>query len=213
MPSAAILTGGTASRFGGRDKSALVVGGRTILDRQVAELSRVTDDILLVGGQSDTTSRPAGDITIRVVPDRVSGQGPLGGLDAALAAARDDVVFVLACDMPFVTSELVAYLIALATVPASADRPAAVVPATNRGYHPLCAVYTRACQVIVSRQLAERVLALVDLLGLMRASDGIRVRVVTERELDVFGDPGHVLANVNTQAEFEEIEALQGHRR
>ena len=38
MQSAAILAGGDARRFGGRDKSALVVDGRTILERQIAEL-------------------------------------------------------------------------------------------------------------------------------------------------------------------------------
>ena len=40
MASAAILAGGRASRFGGSDKSALVVGGRSILDRQIEELDR-----------------------------------------------------------------------------------------------------------------------------------------------------------------------------
>ena len=48
MFSAAILNGGQATRFGGRDKSALIVDGRTIRDRQIAELSLLTDDILVV---------------------------------------------------------------------------------------------------------------------------------------------------------------------
>ncbi len=48
MPTAAILAGGRAARFGGRDKSALVIDGRSILERQITELLRVTDDVLLV---------------------------------------------------------------------------------------------------------------------------------------------------------------------
>ena len=73
--------------------------------------------------------------------DRVPACGPLGGLDAALAAARDDALFCVACDMPFVTARAPApTCLALA---ADAD---VVVPRTERGYHPLCAVYTRACQ-------------------------------------------------------------------
>ena len=47
--SVAILAGGRATRFGGRDKGMLLVDGRTIRDRQVAELSSLTDDILIVG--------------------------------------------------------------------------------------------------------------------------------------------------------------------
>jgi len=41
MASAAILAGGRASRFDGRDKSARVVGGRSIFERQLEELSRI----------------------------------------------------------------------------------------------------------------------------------------------------------------------------
>jgi molybdopterin-guanine dinucleotide biosynthesis protein A len=41
MPSAAILAGGRASRFGGRDKSALVVEGQPILDRPLAALVHI----------------------------------------------------------------------------------------------------------------------------------------------------------------------------
>jgi len=35
MQTAAILAGGRARRLGGRDKSRLVIGGRTILERQL----------------------------------------------------------------------------------------------------------------------------------------------------------------------------------
>src|SRR3990172_5076806 len=108
MPTAAILAGGRASRFDGRDKSALVVGGRSILERQIAVLRRLTDDILVVGGQG---GQPRADGLVRFVPDRVPGCGPLGGLDAALAAARDDAVVIVACDMPFVTRALLSHLL------------------------------------------------------------------------------------------------------
>src|SRR3954452_11578766 len=129
MASAAILVGGQARRFGGVDKSALVVGGRTILDRQVEALARVADDVLIVGtglgrmdeadvrsafrrseGPAEAGTHSERDVasgssrTCRVIHDRVADSGPLGGLDAALAAARDDVLILLACDMPFVTS-------------------------------------------------------------------------------------------------------------
>ena len=87
MHSGAILAGGRATRFDGRDKGALLVGGRSIRDRQLHELSQVADEILLVGA-SVAPSVPG--LTIRLVADRVRGAGPLGGLDAALAACRRD---------------------------------------------------------------------------------------------------------------------------
>ena len=199
MPSAAILGGGRATRLGGRDKSALLVGGRSILDRQVAELSKVTDDIVLVGAAAGGIETP--NELLRTVPDRVPDRGPLGGLDAALAAARDDEVFVVACDMPFVTAALVQYLLTLA---AGYD---IVVPRTNGRYHPLCSIYRRTCAATVTRRLAAGELAM---LGLF---EGLRVRTVTGEELDAVGDRDRLLVNVNTPAEYGELESLQGHRR
>ena len=50
MWSAAILAGGKATRLQGRDKSALVVNGESILSRQLRELRQVTGDVMIVGG-------------------------------------------------------------------------------------------------------------------------------------------------------------------
>ena len=192
MASAAILVGGRASRFGGCDKSAIHVGGRSILERQLAELSQVTDDLLLVGANSQSEG-PSG---VRLIPDRIAD---CGGLDAALAATRGSALALVACDLPFVTAALLKHLLALT---AEAD---AVIPRTERGYHPLCAAYTRGCQAVVARRLEARQLQMT---GLM---EDIRVRVVTEEELGAFGGRDRLLANVNTQADFLKIQALHGH--
>jgi molybdenum cofactor guanylyltransferase len=174
--SAAILAGGQASRFGGQDKSALVVGGRTIRERQIAELSRVAAEILVI------------------TKDMVPGCGPLGGLHTALNEAQGDRLFVAACDMPFLDAAFVGHLLDLA------DDADIVVPRTERGYHPLCAVYTRACVPAVDRRLADRQLKMTDLFA------DVRTRVVTSEEIDRFGDRNRLLANVNTQAEYAGIQ-------
>jgi molybdenum cofactor guanylyltransferase len=198
--SAAILAGGLASRFGGTDKGALLVDGRTIFDRQLAELSSLTDDVLVVRAADGLRNGGRQTTGPRLVADLVPGCGPLGGLHAALVEARGDAVFVVACDMPYVSAPFIAYLFSLAS---GVD---IVVPKTDRGYHPLCAVYTRACIEPVSAQLAERRLAMRELVAVMRT------RVVTGEEIDRFGDRNRLLANVNTPAEYAGLEALQGHK-
>jgi molybdenum cofactor guanylyltransferase len=189
--SAAILAGGHATRFGGRDKGALVVDGRPIRERQLEALSSVADDVLIVGG-----SRPM-DIaeSVRHVGDRVRDCGPLGGLYTALSETDTDATLVVACDMPYLSVPLLQHLLALA---GDAD---AVVPRTERGYHPLCAAYARACLGPIARHLAERRLKVADLF------DEIRVRVVDASALAAFGEPGRLLANVNTADEYKAIEA------
>jgi molybdopterin-guanine dinucleotide biosynthesis protein A len=205
MPSAAILAGGRARRFGGLDKSSLRFAGaggdaeRSILERQVAVLRRVADDLLIVGDRPDTAARAAQLPGLRMIGDRIPDQGPLGGLEAALAAARHELVVVVACDMPFVTSALLQHLVAAA---GDAD---AVVPLTERGYHPLCAVYTRACLPIVTRHLQHGRGKMTDLL------DAIRVCAVTGAALAALGNPQRLLANVNTRVEYDRALTLPGH--
>jgi molybdopterin-guanine dinucleotide biosynthesis protein A len=215
MLSAAILAGGRATRFGGQDKSALVVDGRTIFDRQVSELSQIADQILLVGG-----TMPARRPRVTPIADVMPGCGPLGGLHAALRAARNHVVVVVACDMPYVSAPFLAYLASLAGEPDEQSDVAerseagehsepnefiAVVPRTERGYHPLCAAYTRTAIEPIERRLAAGRLKMTDLLA------EVRLRVVTAHDIGRFGDPHQLLANVNTPAEHESLEALHNH--
>jgi molybdopterin-guanine dinucleotide biosynthesis protein A len=189
MLSAAILAGGQATRFGGCDKGALQVGGRSIRERQLAELATLTDDILIVGGAAERSPGA------RWVADRVPGLGPLGGLHTALLEAAGDPTIVVACDMPYISAPLLGHLSALAR---EAD---AVVPRTARGYHPLCAVYARACVERIARRLAAGRLKMTDLF------DDVRLRVVGLEELRAFGDVERLLANVNSPADHEDLVA------
>ena len=191
--SAAILAGGRASRFGGRDKGSLVVEGLPILSRQLAELSQVAADVIIVGGNRPTAAGPA----VRHLADRVPGRGPLGGVHTALEEAHGHATVVIACDMPYVAAPLLRHLLELT---AGADL---VVPRTERGYHPLCAAYTRGCIGPIARRLADGRLSMIDLVN------DVQVRVVPYEELALFGNPDRLLANVNTPADYESIEANQ----
>jgi molybdopterin-guanine dinucleotide biosynthesis protein A len=193
--SAAILAGGSARRFGGRDKSALVVDGRRIIDRQIDVLEPVVGELLLVG-RTAWAGAPSG---VRIVPDRMPGRGPLGGLHAALCAARGDPIFVVACDMPFLEAPLVRHLLELA---AGAD---AAVPRTDRGYHPLCAAYARTCLPAVERRLAEGRLTMIDLL------DDLRIETLEAAGIDAFGPHRRLLANINSPAEYRELDTGHDH--
>lgn len=207
--SAAILAGGQARRYGGRDKSALVVDGRSIRARQIETLAAIAHDILIVGSRANLQSADAAcsgeknresarhAVTIRSVADRVPGCGPLGGLHAALVESTGNATVVVACDMPYISGAMLAYL---ATLAASAD---VVVPRTDSGYHPLCAVYTRACLQPAARRLAERRLKMIDLF------EDLRVRVVDADELRGFGDVRRLLTNINSPDDLDRLEELE----
>ena len=195
MVTGALLAGGQASRFGGQDKSALAVRGRSLLPTLVEELTGITDDVLVVGRREASPDLTA---SVRFVSDRAPGCGPLGGLDAALAHARHETVVLVACDMPFVTAPLLAYLAALIRHP-GVPAMEAVVPRTERGYHPLCAAYHRACHDAVAGRIADRRFAMKGLL------QDLIVRDVTCEELSEFGDPDRLLTNINTAQDYNAL--------
>jgi molybdopterin-guanine dinucleotide biosynthesis protein A len=181
MQTAAILAGGRARRLGGRDKSQLVVGGRTILERQIDVLLGLVPRVVIVTADPD---RFAG-ARVPVMADARPGCGSLGGIYTAIASAAGPVL-VLACDMPFVTGPFLARVLAAGL---EAD---VAIPRTADGYHPLCASYGPACADPVLRRLERRALKVLDLLP------EVRVREIGPDEIAAYDPDGLLLLNVNT---------------
>ena len=187
--SAAILAGGRARRFGGADKASLTVGRARIIDRQLAALSTVADDVRIV------TNDPGryGDLGVRLIPDAVAGAGPLGGIYSALLDAAHERVLVIACDLPFVTAALLERLVAESRTGEPVD---AVVPRSARGLEPLCALYTTRCAAAAKDQMERGSLQVAGLL------DAIRTRVLGPETLAAY-DEGALFENVNTPHDHE----------
>ncbi len=97
---AVVLAGGRAARLGGQAKPQLVVGGRTILDAVLAAVPDAAERIVVGPPQP----APEGVLVLREEPP---GGGPVAALRAGLARVTEDVVAVLAGDLPFLTADLV----------------------------------------------------------------------------------------------------------
>jgi molybdenum cofactor guanylyltransferase len=183
----AILAGGRAERFGGRNKALVEIDGEPMIRRQLRAAAGLVAEVIVVAkNPADFT-----DYEVRVVADRYPGAGPLAGLDAALAATSLSRVLLLACDMPDVSRRLLEDLLA------RADDADVVVPAPGGALQPLCAVYGAAVAPVVEAQLRS---------GRLRARElpeaaelaGLRVVRVGEHTLAAL-DPGlRSFANVNS---------------
>ena len=186
---AAILTGGRASRLGGARKAQLAIGGRTIIERQLEVLRRVTAPIYAV---TSAAGDPEGGLDL--VRDRFPGRGALGGIYTAIDASPHDRVLVVGCDMPFLSAALIEYMHSL-----DGDL---VIPRSARGYEPLCAIYSRACAVAIRERIE---------LGRLEASvvpEGVRVVEVGAEALAVYDPRGLVFVNVNTPHDYERANTL-----
>lgn len=191
MWSAAILAGGQARRLGGIDKSALVVGGASILDRQLALLKGLTPHILIVASDEHRYRRAdVQEAGVRIVRDRIVGAGSLGGLYTALVEAPTDQLVVMACDMPFLTAP---FLTRLAALGAGVD---AAVPRDAAGLHPVCAAWARRAAPHLRASIDRGQLRIVDALA------GLEVREMAAEELARFDLEGRLLLNVNTPHDY-----------
>lgn len=105
---AIVLAGGRASRMGGVDKPAIVIGGRSMLDSALHAVAGCAQRVV-VGPH-----RPELDPAIRQVREVPPGSGPVAALGAGVRALGDSgapLVAVLAADLPFLTEATVSELI------------------------------------------------------------------------------------------------------
>lgn len=186
----AILAGGRARRFGGRDKSRLVVQGRTIIERQVELLRSVVDDVFLVGHDAERFS----DLGLPVHADRISGAGALGGILTALESTTADRVLVLACDMPFLVAGLLRALLS------RAGQGDGAWIRTSRGPEPLVACYRQQAR----EQIREAITS-----GHLKAAElgqRLQLQELTEQDVAEFGPVDVLLANLNTPEDYAKIQ-------
>jgi molybdenum cofactor guanylyltransferase len=103
-----VLAGGASSRMG-RDKAALAYHGRSQLEWTfdlVAELCAAT----FVSVRPDQRDEPTRAAFPQVV-DAQPGMGPIAGITAALQQHPKVAWLVVACDLPFITREVLANLV------------------------------------------------------------------------------------------------------
>ncbi|MGB5748695.1 MAG: molybdenum cofactor guanylyltransferase [Desulfobacterales bacterium] len=131
-----ILSGGLNSRFDGKNKAFLSVGGRRILDRLLDVFSDLFDEIILV------TNHPQHflkwDLTI--VTDIFDLRSSLTGIHTGLFYMNSPYAFFSACDTPFLKKEMVEIL-----VEQIEQKFDIIMPETAAGFEPLCAIYSKRC--------------------------------------------------------------------
>jgi len=186
VPPTGFAVAGGESRRMGRDKALLAWGERTLLDHALERLSQACGAVRILCGPI----RRYEDRGLPVDTDVVPGAGPLGGLLTGLQRLGEEPGLFLAVDVPYVPAALLRRLIHLS---AGHD---AVVPVTDAGPEPLCAVYRASCLEPVRRCLGAGRLKMTSFWP------DVRVREVRESELSAYADPTRAFRNVNTPADY-----------
>ncbi|HEY51900.1 MAG TPA: molybdenum cofactor guanylyltransferase [Caldilineae bacterium] len=192
-PLAGLVLLGGASRRMGQNKALLPVAGVAIIERVIHALDPLCSRIFLVGNDAE----PYLHLGLPIIPDVEPNLGPLMGLYSGLLATNNELNVLLACDMPFASRPLMAHLLA------SSDDYDVVIPRTEKGLHPLCAVYRRStCLPAIRAALDARSRRVISFF------DQVRVREIGPDELRLLDPDGVGLMNVNTPEELAKARAI-----
>lgn len=172
-----------------RNKAFLELDGRPLIERSLKVLQGVFSEVLISSNKPELYAR----YEVPVIQDESLEHGPLEGLYQGLRAARYDVVFFAACDMPFLQEDLIRFL---AEWTPYYD---VVVPRLDSGLHPLHAFYHRCCLPSIKNNLESGHLKIIEFYS------ACSVRYVEEAELGGFPDLGNIFCNVNTPEEWSKI--------
>ena len=168
-----ILAGGQSRRFGS-NKALALLDGKPLIKHVAEILSAIFTDSLLV----TNTPEQYDFLNIPMIEDQFNDMGPLAGIHAALLQIITPHAFVVACDMPYLSAELIRYLCA------SYDQEYdVIIPWTQKGQEPLCGLYHKKSLPIIESCLKRKDCQII------RALAELRVRRVEEEEiLSITGD-------------------------
>jgi len=190
---AVILAGGKSRRVG-ENKAFLNWGHQTLIAHSVALLSPLFKDLLIVASRENVKAlTELFPLYPRIVTDAVKDKGPLGGIHAGLVSARSFAAFVIGCDMPLLSPNLISFLKSLI---AGYD---AVVPRTPMGCEPLHTIYTKNCLSVIEEQLCGFDLRPNDIFP------RLNVRYVEPEEMMAFDPELLSFANINSLEDYRNL--------
>ncbi|MFZ5945388.1 MAG: molybdenum cofactor guanylyltransferase [Bacillota bacterium] len=152
-----VLAGGKSSRMG-KDKAFLQFSNGTMPEIIVKKAKEYGfKEILLVTNTKERVVLE--DATI--IEDYYKGMGPLAGIHAGLINSFFEFNFVIPCDMPFISFNLVEEMLPLT------EKCQKVVPKMGTKYQPLAAIYSKKCLSQIEFLLENNITKVIELYSLV----------------------------------------------
>ncbi len=169
----------------GTNKAFVEVDGVPMIRRVLRALTSRCVEVFIVTKDPLTYAH----LGVPVVADGGETQTPLAGVTTGLRAAQTSLAFVAACDLPFLSPEVVRLMAGFA------EGYDAAVPHVDGRWHPLHAVYATSAAQALDGLLASGVKRMIT------ALEALRIRRVTADELRRADPALRTLENINTPRE------------
>ncbi|HMU44318.1 MAG TPA: molybdenum cofactor guanylyltransferase [Ignavibacteriaceae bacterium] len=145
-----ILAGGKSSRMG-TNKSFLKIGNQTIIERIVDLMKSIFSEVIIITNSTEEYKF----LNLPLFEDIYKWKGPLAGIHSALAHSQTEKIFVLSCDVPLMSKEMIEYIVEY-----KSNKP--IIFCEAAGYHqPLVGVYSKKifCEIekfISNNELSDK---------------------------------------------------------
>jgi len=179
-----ILSGGKSSRMG-RDKGMVLFQGKPMISYIIEAVNEAGVQVNMIA--NDIKYRSFG---FPVYADVVTEKGPMGGLLTAFTNSEAEVVFLVSCDMPLISTEAVKELLKLA------DREKIIAATVEERVNPLFALYPKFLKPDVENRIASGRLKMTDFI---LENKHTLVPSITRKY-------PHVFRNVNNEEELKMTE-------
>ncbi|MCH7974151.1 MAG: molybdenum cofactor guanylyltransferase [Bacteroidetes bacterium] len=128
-----ILIGGKSIRMG-ENKALMKLGPKTVIERMIDIVQPLFPNIILISN----TPEEYNFLQLPIFCDAYKYRGPLAGIHSALLHSKTEKNFIISCDIPLMSPEMINYLITYKT-----DKPVTICEAA--GYiQPLAGVYNKS---------------------------------------------------------------------
>ena len=182
-----ILSGGNSSRMG-VNKSFLKLGNQTIIERIVELMKSIFSEIIIITNSPDEYA----SLKLPMYEDIYKWKGPLAGIHSALTHSQTEKNFVISCDVPLLTKEMIEYIVNYKT-----DKPITFCEAA--GYHqPLVGIYSKSLISEIEKIICND-----------RSSDksfhqflkSVKAEIIQPGNLSFYND--EIFFNVNKREDYE----------
>ena len=188
-----ILLAGGKSRRLGRDKALENLGGERIIDRVISRVAQCCSELIVVGDRPERSLELNLPEEIMFVHDTFEDSGSLGGLYTGLSKSSSDWSLVVACDMPFLSVDLLNDM----KNKALSSQSHVFVPIIDGRFQPTHALYNRKCLPYIERNIQEGRLKMVGYF------DEIEVQTIEFSSTNLEGEVARSFFNLNTEEDLK----------
>ena len=190
-----ILCGGKSSRMK-TNKAFLKLGNIPIIEIMLQKMKQNFDNLILSSNNTELFAY----LNVPIVKDIYLNRGPLAGIHSSLSSSSTEKNFIISCDIPLISVELIKYLSEY-----NSDKKI-ILPVLKGRIQQLCGVYSKSILVDVEQILKESQGNNEVKGSIFNLLERVDAEIV---DVSSFSSPGDdIFLNMNTPEDYELIKKI-----